>query len=192
MLKNKISKIPEDAIDLGLPSGILWCSHNVGAESETDYGLYFSWGSVEGHEQGSGYNFSENSSHDESLMHDIDFNNVTYDAATANMGGKWRMPTKAEFKELHDNTVTEWTTINGIKGRKFMKKGDRSVYIFFPAAGGYEGTSLNFLGSDGYYWSSSFYDISNAYNMGFYSSYVYTQNINRRRFGFSVRGVYIH
>lgn len=36
-------------VDLGLPSGTLWANMNVGANSETDNGLYFAWGETTGY-----------------------------------------------------------------------------------------------------------------------------------------------
>jgi len=82
------------------------------------------------------------------------------DAARANWGGAWRMPTKDEFDELINNTDKEWVADyngSGVAGYKFMKKGDRSVYIFLPAAGFRYGSSFNGQGSSGNYWSSTLY-----------------------------------
>jgi hypothetical protein len=134
-------------VDLGLPSGLLWCTQNVGASSEEDFGEYFSWGNVEGHKP-TGNRFSYNFNSDSykntpgasiqftSDTKNADYNPTSgYDAAHENMGGDWRMPTSNEFKELYENTDSEWTSINGVNGRKFMKKSDHSVYVFFPAAG---------------------------------------------------------
>ena len=76
------------------------------------------------------------------------------DAAHAVWGGDWRMPTKEEVQELLDNTTSEWTTVDGINGRKFMSKVNDN-YIFIPAAGSRDSTELAHQGSYGYYWSSS-------------------------------------
>lgn len=76
------------------------------------------------------------------------------DAARANWGGKWRMPTETEIKELVNKTDKEWTTINSVAGRKFMKKSDHNVYIFLPAAGRRYNASFT-SSSAGLYWSST-------------------------------------
>jgi uncharacterized protein (TIGR02145 family) len=99
------------------------------------------------------------------------------------------MPTKEETKELYDNTDTEWTTIDGVAGRKFMKKSDHSVYIFLPAAGDYDGTSLYYRDSFGYFWSASFFSSSYAYSFCFDSSDVRPQGRSSRYYGFPVRPV---
>ena len=192
---------PEGAVDLGLPSGLLWRNRNVGANSETDYGDYFSWGNITGHKSTNGSTFDDGydfgtsnsgpyaSTPGKSLTGNIASNDSAHDAALANLGSGWHMPTKENFKELYDNTDNEWTTINGVAGRKFMKKSDHSVYVFFPAAGYGYGTSLDYRGSRGFYWSASFYDSDYAFYLIFNSSDVYPQNYNYRYLGFSVRAV---
>ena len=180
-------------VDLDLPSGTKWAKYNVGANSETDYGLYFSWGNIEGHKKASGYDFSKStySSTSGNRYNRVSVNisaNSDYDAARVNMGGKWRMPTKDEFQELYDNTDSKWTHINDVYGYMFMKKTDHSVYVFFPAAGYYNGTGHNYNGSYGYYWSSVLYSTESAYSLRF-SSAIYTQENKYRYYGSSVRGV---
>jgi len=178
-----------DFVDLGLPSGVKWATCNVGATNPEDPGLYFSWGNTEGHAEGSGYNF-DSTTYNGTAAASISANlSLSQDAARANMGGNWRMPTKEETKELYDNTDREWTTINGMNGWKFMKKSDHSVFIFLPAAGYYNGASLSYRGSGGNYWSASFNSSSSAYSLGFNSSNVYPQGNSHRYYGFSVRAV---
>jgi uncharacterized protein (TIGR02145 family) len=99
------------------------------------------------------------------------------------------MPTATEFQELYDNTDNEWTAINGVNGRKFMKKSDHSVYVFFPAAGGGSRTSLGSRGSYGLYWSSSLDSADYGYDLLFYSSDVTPPSYNYRYVGCSVRAV---
>ena len=187
-------------VDLGLPSGKKWAIGNLVKDSngnyaigeETDYGTYVSWGNVVGHNEGEGYNFDQttyNSTAGASVSADIPSNDSAHDICVSKLGSAWHLPTKADFQELYDNTDTEWTTINGVAGRKFMKKTDHSIYVFFPASGYYSGTSLNFRGSYGYYWSSSWDSSTNAYSLYFDSSSVYPQRSSSRRYGFSVRAV---
>ena len=76
------------------------------------------------------------------------------DAATANWGNGWRMPTKGEFQELYNNTTVSWTTQNGVNGRLFTA--DNGNSLFLPAAG-YCGSSPINAGTYGYYWCRSLY-----------------------------------
>ena len=79
------------------------------------------------------------------------------DAAAVNWGGRWRMPTISECRELIGYCTWEWTTLNGVYGRKVTsnKEGYTNKWIFFPAAGSWEDSSLYNAGSSGCYWSSS-------------------------------------
>lgn len=190
-------------VDLGLPSGLLWATCNVGADSPEDYGWYFMWGSVTvgGDPDCSWANCPGNGG--SSYYNETAFstwrtthltNNVLnpeVDAATANWGGGWRMPTKEEWQELYDNTTSTWTIENGVYGRKFTSKADSSKYIFLPAAGDRYGTSLYYAGSYGYYWSSAPYssNTSGAYGLYFYSGDVNPQYNICRYFGYTVRPV---
>lgn len=108
------------------------------------------------------------------------------DAAHANLGGKWRMPTDAEWSELRENCAWTWTTKNGIEGRLVTASNGNS--IFLPAASGWEDTSL--LGPLGIYWSSSLYTGYSwvAWYVYFNSDGVSSDYLDRY-FGFSVRPV---
>ena len=99
-------------VDLGLPSGLLWATCNVGAESPEQAGLYFAWGETAGYtatqvkEGKRRFDFkSYILLHEPSILH-FDYLTPEYDAAHINMGGKWRMPTKAELQELYDLTTS--------------------------------------------------------------------------------------
>ena len=76
------------------------------------------------------------------------------DAAHFKLGGKWRMPTSEEFDELLNNCDSEWTIINGIKGRKLTSRKNGNS-IFFPAAGYFEEDAHYGSRRYGYYWSST-------------------------------------
>ena len=133
-------------VELGL--SVKWATCNVGATSPEDYGHYFAWGETSPKEE---YTEENNLTYRKD-MSDI-AGNAQYDAATANWGGTWRMPTKAEQEELSNNCTWTWTTQNGVNG--YNVKGPNDNSIFLPAAGRRYGSSLNLAGSYGYYWSST-------------------------------------
>ena len=181
---------PTGFVDLVLPSGLLWCEHNIGASTPYEHGLYFSWGNVIGHAEGSGYDFSDAvyaETPGAALTGNIPVNG-TYDLARHNMGAPCRLPTVGEFQELNSNCDSEWTDEDGVAGRRFTSRINGNS-IFFPASGGYNGTSLSNRGTYGRYWSSSCISETNAYNLYFVSSGVGPADINDRRFGFTARAV---
>ena len=154
-------------VDLGLPSGTLWATCNVGADNPEDYGDYFAWGETQPKDT---YNWStyqycmgsyntltkycNNSSYGyNGFTDDLTTLLPEDDAATANWGSDWRMPTKEEWQELYDNTTMTWTTQNGVNGRLFTASNGNS--LFLPAAGYRGNGSLYCAGSYGDYWSSS-------------------------------------
>ena len=138
-------------VDLGL--SVKWATCNVGANSPTEYGNYYAWGETNTKDE---YTV-ENSTTYGRKIGNIDGDSF-YDAAHANWGGTWRLPTEKEFDELINNCESEWTTQLGVKGRKFTsEKNGKSV--FFPAAGWREQSSLNSVGEEGVYWTSSHYEI---------------------------------
>ena len=153
-------------VDLGLPSGLLWATCNVGAETPEAYGNYYAWGETTTKSEYT----EENSVTYGRQMNDIS-GNAQFDAATANWGDGWRMPTYNEMQELLDNCTFEWTTQNGVNG--YNVEGPNGNSIFLPAAGDRYGSSLNNAVSHGFYWSSTpkdYYD-SYAYSLTFYSGY---------------------
>lgn len=138
-------------VDLGLPSGLKWAKCNIGAENPEDYGYYYQWGETMPNTGGRNYNVT---------MSDFS-GNVEYDAATANWGGSWRVPTFAEMTELCSNCEWEKTTLNGVDGRKVT--GPNGNSIFFPSAGYCEGDSVLRAGEWAYYQTSTPYNIWGCY-----------------------------
>ena len=181
---------PSGFVDLALPSGLLWCEHNVGASTPYEHGLYFSWGNVEGHAEGSGYDFSDAvyaQTAGAALTGNIPVNN-TYDMARHNMGSPSRLPTSGEFVELNNNCDSEWTDEDGVAGRRFTSRINGNS-IFFPASGYYNGTTLSNRGTGGVYWSSTWFSETLARSLDFYSTGVDPQSYDSRRYGFTVRAV---
>ena len=189
-IQSQTAAAPTGFVDLALPSGLLWADHNIGASTPYEHGLYFSWGNVEGHAEGSGYDFSDAvyaQTAGATLTGNIPVNN-TYDMARHNMGAPCRLPTSGEFVELNNNCDSEWTDEDGVAGRRFTSRINGNS-IFFPASGGYDGTSLYSRGSDGFYWSSAWGSETNARYLSFDSAGVYPQVNNGRRLGVTVRAV---
>ena len=184
---------PTGFVDLALPSGLLWCEHNVGASTPYEDGLYFSWGNVEGHTGTDGYDFGTSndgpyaSTPGAALTGNIPTNG-TYDAARHNMGAPCRMPTVGEFQELNSNCDSEWTDEDGVAGRRFTSRINGNS-VFFPASGNRSGTGLNNRGSNGHYWSASLYSQTSGFHLLFYSSGVNPAYNYYRFFGFPVRAV---
>ena len=179
-------------VDLGL--SVKWATCNVGATTPEKYGNYYAWGETSTKEK----YYDENCSTYELSISElqsqgyIDSNNGNltsqYDAATANWGGTWRMPTKAEQQELIDNCTWAWTTQNGVNGYKV--KGPNGNSIFLPAAGYRGGSSLYDAGSFGGYWSSTPYVSYDLYAYGlFFTSSNHYMSYTRRSKGRSVRPV---
>ena len=189
-IQSQTAAAPTGFVDLALPSGLLWCEHNIGATSPYEHGLYFSWGNVIGHAEGSGYDFSDAvyaQTPGAALTGNVPVN-TTYDAARHNMGAPCRLPTVGEFQELNSNCDSEWTDEDGVAGRRFTSRINGNS-IFFPASGNYDGTTLYGRGSTGYYWSSSYISATLAYRLSFNSSSVNPAYSNDRRYGFTARAV---
>ena len=189
-IQSQTAAAPTGFVDLALPSGLLWCEHNVGASTPYEHGLYFSWGNVTGHAEGSGYDFSDAvyaETAGAALTGNIPTNN-TYDMARHNMGAPCRLPTVGEFQELNSNCDSEWTDEDGVAGRRFTSRINGNS-IFFPASGYRDGTSLYYRGTYGLYWSASLSSQTNGYSLYFRSSGVHPADDSSRFYGFSVRAV---
>ena len=181
--------IPDEAIDLGLPSGTKWAPWNVGASKPEDYGGYYAWGETEEKEV---YNWSTYIHCDgsEETCHNIgmDIAGTEYDVAHEKWGGSWRMPSLDQIQELLDICTQTWTQQNDVNGT--LVTGPNGNSIFLPAAGYRWGDSLRYEGTNGHYWSSSLYPSYSlyAYSLFFGSSY-WDGGYSYRYYGQSVRAV---
>ncbi len=191
-------------VDLGLPSGTLWAACNVGANTPEEYGDYFAWGETAPKTTynwsnykycngGDGWNTLTKYCYDASYGYNGFADNLTIllpedDAATANWGSGWCMPTADQWDELRDNTNTSWITQNGVGGCLFTASNGHS--LFLPAAGDRWGGELIDAGSIGGYWSSSLYtdDPNLAWNF-YFGSDGYLMGNGGRFGGLSVRPV---
>ena len=208
-------------VDLGLPSGLKWASFNLGASKPEDYGDYYAWGETEPYyssldplvwkpEKQYGYNWmhykwamgSETTLTKYCSDAAYGYNGFTDgkitldpedDAAQVNLGDKWRMPTDQEWNELTSNCSFVWTQLNGVGGFTVTSKkpGFTDKFIFLPAAGVWFWESLNFAGSEGYYWSLTGYRDSQTCSYGFWFHSSSPGCCSHDRcYGFSVRPVY--
>ena len=184
--------VAHEYVDLGLPSGLLWATCNVGATAPEEYGDYFAWGETTPKDtyDWSTYQYAD----DVYVIKYTVIDGLTTllpedDAATANWGSDWRMPTQAEFQELLDNTTVTWATLNGVNGQIFTASNGNS--LFLPAAGYRMYDELNDVGYFGSYWSSSLSTVSPIYAWLFYflSDYYGMNGDYGRFYGQSVRPV---
>ena len=198
--KNEFTLATSGAVDMG--TSVKWAAYNLGATKPEEFGGYYVWGETL---TKSIYNWNKYT------WCNGDYNKLTKycpadktdywdgegtpdgktvldledDAARANWGGTWRMPTDEEWTELREGCLWEWTTYEGINGYNVYGFGGGKI-IFLPAAG----NNYNGKGSHGHYWSSSLSTDSPSYAwfVYFFSSYVGRSNGDRYR-GFSVRPV---
>lgn len=185
-------------VDLGL--SVKWATMNVGADSPKDYGDYFAWGEIlpKNYYDWSTYKFCNgsnnsltkyNTNNSYGVVDNKTRLDLSDDAAHANWGGNWRMPTDAELDELRTNCIWTWTVQNGVNGYKVTSKSNEN-YIFLPATGSYNYSEIGNAGKMGYYWSSSSEKIYSfrAQGLDFISTNV-NKYSNLRCSGHSVRPV---
>lgn len=202
-------------VDLGLTSGTKWATMNVGATTPEGYGDYFAWGETEPYYadtttnpvtwkggKTNGYawqsycgisSFTEWST----APYDATTKNLKpeFDAATANWGSNWRMPTKAELDELVDECTWTWTTDyngTGIKGYIVTSKAEGNTNsIFLPASSCRQNLTITMVGSFGFYWSSSLDEADSDGSCIDFIKEKQNKTKHARYYGFSVRPVYV-
>ena len=214
-------------VDLGLTSGTKWATMNIGASKPQDYGNYYAWGETTTKEtynwstylDGNIANSDDCGTDKDALRGVTDIAGTQYDAAKANWGGKWRMPTKAQQDELRNECCWVWTSSynnSGVKGYIVYKakspsdKGAKiedgetptasyslsDAHIFLPVAGWCRDGGPDGAGTYGSYWSSSLDpdNTDSAWDIYFYLGYVCdsygTDGSYDRYFGMSVRAVF--
>jgi len=187
--------VVEDFVDLGLPSGTLWASCNIGANSPEDYGDYFAWGETETKDEYSWATYSLSGGSSSTITKYCSADNQMVllpedDAARANLGDGWQMPTLEQSEELFNTsyTSTEWTQMNGVDGMKITSISNGKS-IFLPAAGYRKDTDLNSVGGMGTYWTTSRADYAmHAYEI-YVSSGGFSKYMADRSWGHTIRPV---
>lgn len=197
--------IPE-YVDLGLPSGTLWATCNLGATTPEGYGNYYAWGETQPKDSYTWENYRYCNGSSDQLTKYCSVPGLGYggftdsltvllpedDAATVLWGDGWQTPSYDQCRELEHNTSNFWTVRDGVNGRVFTAKNGNS--IFLPASGGWDGDELNNVGVAVHYWGNHIlyedrpkcaYDFAFGVN-GFYTNLYGTEN---RQYGRPIRPV---
>lgn len=199
-------------VDLGLPNGICWATYNVGANSITEYGDFFAWGETTPKDDYSwdSYKFvysSRNPSDSVLKKYTLTSVNILYpfdckgtldpedDAATANWGGRWKMPSQPDMVKLYSNCTWEWTYSyknSGTSGYIGTSKINGNQ-IFLPAAGHTNGKRVDLYAQEASFFTSTL--SGNDKNALFAlfnkdSSGDFSKNTSKRHLGRQIRPVF--
>lgn len=212
-----IKESQELIVDLGLPSGRKWATHNIDVTMQNGFTKsiyqyecsFFSWGNTFGvnpistsafsYDWGTSNSGPYASTPGASLTGNA---GLGYDSAFANFGNSWRLPTKEDFAELFNSSYTKYVdangdevtgtnklvTVNGVVGIRLMSLINGKT-IFFPCTGHCYGTSWYNRGATGDYWSSSLNSATKGMDLDFHSGAVNPQYSTSRFYGFAVRPV---
>lgn len=134
------------SVDLGLPSGTLWGDRNLGSKSPSDFGNLYAWGEIKTKGDYSRYTYVEQLKPGDKLA------GYKQDAATAELGDEWVMPTEFQFKELISECRWIWKKVDGHNGYEIIGKNGNK--IFLPASGWSSDTAFQYRNQYGYYWTS--------------------------------------
>ena len=208
-----VENIIPEWVEIG---GVKWAKWNNGAESETDYGLYYQWGDTQGYsaeQVGTNKDFNWDSykyaivtpvsgsgSGDDVTITKYNPSDgktrldISDDAMNLKYGGNWRLPTIAEYEALSSAVTTAWTENyqgSGVAGLVCTDKTDSSKVLFFPAAGNCENGNVYGVGSRVCCWCSSRLDsgCTYAYYLKAENDGVNWAYSSERYYGCSVRGV---
>ena len=178
-----------DLVDLGLPSGTLWCKHNLGAIDETDHGDYFAWG-INTHDNyfsWTTYDYAEYVFSDSpreltdiiklrkyciikndgfSVCDNID-NKTSLDLeddAAYTKNKNYCIPTSEQYQELLDNTTNQIITNQGVTGL-LLTSIHNGQTIFFPFSGYMDNYDVKRLDKWGCYWTNNLNHIQTQANI---------------------------
>lgn len=169
-----------DYVDLGLPSGTLWATCNIGSASPAGYGKYYAWAETKPKAK---YTKENSTTYNTTMYYDGLPSNVksdtirakrriignpNYDAATANWGEEWVLSSSSDFAELNKECKWELKTIDGHKG--YLITGSNGNSMFLPMAGYIEDSYKSQVGSGGFYWTGDFWDDTSSTMFDFHES----------------------
>lgn len=181
-------------IDLGLPSGVMWATCNVGATKPEDFGGRYAWGEIREKDEYGWETYklcARTATTIKKYCDNSDYGRVDNktildpedDVAHVKWGGSWRMPTEADFDELRAKCKWKWTSVNGVYGYNVI--GPSGDSIFLPAT-----AQDNF---NGYYWSASLCSSKNdeaiLFNFAQIDDRYCNDNTSSRQYGYCVRPV---
>jgi len=192
-------------VDLGLTSGTLWASCNIGAKEPQEYGDYFSWGETDGYMSGkTDFGDRKYKWYRVNIFHDIYLTKYSLgagecadgkaelelfdDCASHLLGGNCRMPSSEQFKELISECKNELMTFKGVQGYLFTSNSNKNT-IFLPCGGYRKDKCVNKGGSRGYYWSRNLKDRGYAGCILFFKSRKCCLDSQWRETGCNVRPV---
>ena len=192
-------------VDLGLKSGLMWATVNIGSTKAEYLGSYFSWGETKPKERYSTLDAKWMISTGSNAYYSPTYSKYVYsdglktlliedDAASVNWGSPWRIPTSKEQKELVE--ACDWIWVEnyngtGVNGAYGTSKNNANT-IFFPAAGRRYDSACNFVGDIGQYWSASVYSTQDAYYLTIGKYDVNANTVNNtlpRHMGMTIRAV---
>ena len=176
-----------EPVDLGL--SVKWASYNVGAEAPEEMGNHYAWGELSPKTEysSSTYNFYDNGYTKYGSVDNKYRLEAEDDVAQQTWGGKWRIPTSEELKELKEKCTFTMTELNGVPVTKV--EGPNGNYIYFPFPGNFTNNTLFYENSVGSYWSSDLDDDSYAKDIDFREGNI-SINGDTRYHGQSIRPVY--
>ncbi len=170
-------------VDLGLPSGTLWSVCNMGADKPEEFGSYYAWGETS---TKSSYNWNTYSIGTE--LDSLPVLDDAHDAAAANWGYGWRMPSREDFDEIVTYCTKTWTTRNNVNG--YLITGPNGNSMFLPASGGRGDGNIYESGSCGFYWLNSVYTSDTQFAWGFLlDSDSFSETSYYRMYGQTIRPV---
>ena len=170
-------------VDLGLPSGTLWSVCNMGADKPEEFGSYYAWGETS---TKSSYNWNTYSIGTE--LDSLPVLDDAHDAAAANWGYGWRMPSREDFDEIVTYCTKAWTTRNNVYG--YLITGPNGNSMFLPASGGRGDGNIYESGSCGFYWLNSVYTSDTQFAWGFLlDSDSFSETSYYRMYGQTIRPV---
>ena len=200
-IEEPAASVTPEYVDLGL--SVKWATFNVGANKPEDYGDYFAWGETEP-KTNHNYDWTTykwcdgsyntltkyNTDSEYGVVDNEKILESSDDAATANWGGDWRMPSIEEWNELFSNSSLKWEEHNGVSGVALTSVRNGNS-IFLPAAGFYHyDNGLISQNTEGYYRTNSLDESRGTISLGFSSNGSLNWYANDRCFGQPVRPVY--